>query len=313
MVYLNGEGNLVSYAKNELNEILNSKGNIYILFDGDMNGDTVFYHVHNGSWEIINNVFHSQELNMGDENTLHEFVEYVFEECPSTHYMLEIWGHGNGWMGVCFDKTDRDMLTLSEIRAAIDKKIDILMFSACYMGNLEVAYEMSSVADYMVACEGALPASSIPHQSIFNAISEEKTPEEISRMIVEKYKENSGYLSTSFASWNLSRVWNMTEKINAFADIMKNFDENAILSMRESSSFSFNYIDLYNFAKQIYEQYGDEIAGEIMKEINEIIISSYGIMDGVSIYFPMPSSFSSSYAGIEFSISSHWDDFIESL
>ncbi len=313
MVYLDGEGSIASYAKNELNEILRCKGseNIFILFDGDINGDTILYHVHNGSWSVVNGIFESSELDMGDEKTLHNFVEYVFARYPSDHYLLEIWGHGNGWMGVCFDKTNGDMLTLSEICDAIDKKIDIIMFSACYMGGIEVGYEMSFVADYMVACEGALPASSVPHAAIFEKINEESSPEQVCRIIVDEYKENMGYLSSSFAAWNLSEMKGMVEKINEFVAILENFDRGKLFSSRNSSSISLNYIDLYKFAEQIHECCGED-AG-IMQEINKTVISCYGMMKGIGIYFPLPSIFSASYKNVDFSLHGIWDNFLEGL
>ena len=315
MVYLNGDGNVAAYAKNELNEILSSEGKveIFVLFDGDGDGDTTLYCIVNGTWETIEDAFDSPELDMGDARTLQDFVGYVFERSSSDHYLLEIWGHGNGWMGVCFDRTNRDMLTLAEIREAMKRKIDVIMFSACYMGGIEVAYEMEGIANYMVACEGALPAPSVPHKCIFDEIQDGMQPEKICSMIIEKYGENAGYLSTSFAAWNLSKMERMGDNLDAFVSALQNLDGDVLLSIRNTSAFSMNYMDLYGFAEQVYKMYGYEEAKNLMEKINETLVANYGVLKGMGIYFPLPDIFSTSYFNTEFSLSYEWDELINNL
>jgi hypothetical protein len=101
------------------------------------------------------------------------------------HYMLVIWGHGNGWRGAAEDKGDP--LNLTEMKNALgDRKIDIIGFDACYMGSIEVNYELKDNADYLVASEKKLPRAGWPYEMILGNMSG-RSPRDVGKMIVSKY------------------------------------------------------------------------------------------------------------------------------
>ena len=309
MLYLNGDNDLYSYAQKELNEVMqvnNSNVAVIVLFDGEKNNDTFLYVFANNSIKIPEN-----EKNMGDENTLAEFIAYAKENYPAKHYILEIWGHGNGWLGVSFDKNDADMLTIKEIKEAIEKagiKLDILLFSACYMGNVEVAYGLKNVTEYLVASENVMLATSISHEKILGEIAN-LSAEEVSIKLVEGY-EYTRYLSSSFAAWNMSKLDYMIDKINDFAMVLAEKNYSFILNLRNETAFSLQYIDLYNFAAKVYNITGIEEAKEVMNAINETILAQYGINSGVGIYFPLPIYQSKYYQDTDFALATFWDEII---
>ena len=180
MFYINGDNDLHSYAKNEVSELMEineSEVAIAVLFDGNENNDSYFYAITNFTYEEMKG-----ELNMGDGSTLADFISYVKENYPARHYFLEIWGHGNSWMGTCFDRSNMDMLTMTEIKNAIDH-VDILLFSSCYMGSIEVAYSLRNDVDYFLAPEGEMLATGMPLTRIFNVINASMNSEEICRKI----------------------------------------------------------------------------------------------------------------------------------
>jgi len=297
ILYMNGDNNLYSYALSELNEIKNSSLKdmaVIILCDGNEENDTWLYVIDNGIEKTA-----MGEKNMGSSRTLEDLLIYAKENYVARDYILEIWGHGNGWMGVCFDATNTDMLTMAEIENALAAAggVDIVIFSACYMGCVEVAYSLKNVADYMIACEGAMPAAGLPHDEILRAIGE-LGAEGVCKKIVDVYGENV-FLSTAFAAWNLSKMSLLVATINEFIYL---YAAN-VTEARNESAYCLQYIDLKNFAEYI----GCE---EIIESINETIISSCGMLSGAGIYFPVKGQCSKYYPDIEFSSASLWDEFI---
>jgi hypothetical protein len=309
MLYLNGDNDLYTYAQKELDEIMRfnySNIAVVVLFDGEKNNDTFLYVFTNNSIKIPEN-----ESNMGDKDTLAEFILYAKKNYPAKHYILEIWGHGNGWLGVSFDRNDADMLTVNEIKEAIEKadlKLDILLFSACYMGNVEVAYGLKDVTKYLVASENVMLATSISHEKVLSELSN-LSAEGASIKLVEGY-EYTRYLSSSFAAWNMSKLDYLVEKIDDFARALAEENYSFVLNLRNDTAFSLQYIDLYNFAAKVYNITGIEEAKEVMNAINETIFAKYGSNSGVGIYFPLPIYQSKYYQDTDFALATYWDEII---
>lgn len=111
--------------------------------------------IYNGEAEIVDE---QPIANMGDSETLADFLRWGIETYPAENYGLILWNHGGGSLsGVCFDeKYDNDSLTLSAIDDALlsvndmlDRNFEFVGFDACLMGTLETANMLASHAYYM--------------------------------------------------------------------------------------------------------------------------------------------------------------------
>lgn len=106
--------------------------------------------------------------NMGDQQTLEDYLDWAVSTYPADRYMLIFWNHGGGSnSGVCFDETaDYDGLTIHEINDALydftevmpDFHLDVVGFDACLMATYEMAAHMQYYADFMVASEELEPS-----------------------------------------------------------------------------------------------------------------------------------------------------------
>jgi hypothetical protein len=76
-------------------------------------------------------------------------------------------GTGSPDQYVCWDATSgNDYIDTPELGEALDNingdaRNDLLAFDACLMSMLEVAYEISPYADYMVASEELIPVMAL--------------------------------------------------------------------------------------------------------------------------------------------------------
>ncbi len=106
MVYLNGDNDLYPYALQELNALMdvNSSNPLIVLFDGKYHGDLSLYIILNDNVSAMS----LNEVDMENKNTLAYLLDFSKTNYDRRHYMLEIWSHGNGWMGVSFDRESLD-------------------------------------------------------------------------------------------------------------------------------------------------------------------------------------------------------------
>jgi hypothetical protein len=93
--------------------------------------------------------------------------------------LLALWDHGDDSLGVCFDydtETDVsiDYLTHQEVISALTGfEVDVLLFAACILAMVEVAYEYyayGACIDYIVASEGYDPMPGFPWDTILTKL-----------------------------------------------------------------------------------------------------------------------------------------------
>ena len=128
------------------------------------------------------------EVNMGDPNTLVDFVQWAVTEYPATNYALILWNHGGGWRGlptqnedlmsraVCWDDTSNDRLYMNEVQSALSTisgfaTLHLIGFDACLMGMVEVAYEIRYYGSVMVGSAAGEPMDGWPYDTILSDLT----------------------------------------------------------------------------------------------------------------------------------------------
>ena len=108
------------------------------------------------------------EADMGDPETLADFLSFCQENFPADHTMFLFWNHGGGSVsGAAFDEIyDYDSLTLDEMYQAFgsvyelseeNPPFDIVGFDTCLMATIDTAWMLSDVSHYLVASEEMEP------------------------------------------------------------------------------------------------------------------------------------------------------------
>jgi cysteine peptidase C11 family protein len=169
MVYISGDNNLESYVVSDIETELaptGSTGDVQVValadrapgYDtsrGDWTG-TLLFHVAdvNGkemTADLANAIENWGERDMGDPQTLIEFITWTKSHYPADHYALYFWGHGWNWHpGVVMrdetvSATDNDpslidSLDMDELKAALPSIgfIDMVGYDGCQMASIEV-------------------------------------------------------------------------------------------------------------------------------------------------------------------------------
>ncbi len=105
--------------------------------------------------------FHSiGNQDMGNAQTVREFVEWGMKAYPAENYAVVLSDHGAGFRGVLNDDEYGSMVNNEDLADALETaqkraggKIDVLAFDACLMAQAEVGFALRNSARYMVASQ----------------------------------------------------------------------------------------------------------------------------------------------------------------
>ncbi|RCV63038.1 hypothetical protein C5S53_16110 [Methanophagales archaeon] len=287
------------------------------------------------------------ECNMGDPNTLADFVSWTTNYFPADNYALILWNHGSGWKtwvpwagdethdgteigrGVCYDDTSGgDYLTLQETKQALTGKyVDLLGYDACFMHMVEVVYQVDANAGISVGSEDSEPNDGWPYDTILADLNATPamTPRTLGAVIVQRYIESYGPIGSETQSavdyGNFSGL--VTAVDNLAEALIAEINAGNLTQIQQARSETVQihydyYIDLYHFAQNIETDVPGATA-DAQAVMDSVDIAVYaeahgsGAPDehGLSIYFPLEGvDYLASYDSTAFAIDTQWDEFL---
>jgi hypothetical protein len=306
-------------------------------------GSCNYYFIEKYLSEPSDSIISSQVLvslgkkDMSDPQTLWNFINYGVEHYPADHYMLIINGDGSGWRGVCsdsfFQNVDGGMMTLPELSSVLsDNNFEIILFNAPSMSMLEVAYQLKTKADYLVASQWNkfmrnILGFPIWLQSLANnpGISSRDLARNIAAAMHTTAVSKGG--KTSISAVDLSKMDTLTSKVAEFGSALVTYTGDhwkEVVDAREVSPSSPIYLyhfDLKKFCQDIQDASTDldstiksnaravgNVIDDAVVEVLSTPDSGYG---GLCIHFPINSSnFDSiNYVQLDFT-ASNWHIFL---
>ncbi len=91
-------------------------------------------------------------VDMGDPQTLKDFITWGKSNYPAGKYALVIAGHGDGWKQIGLDpsspgwRQEYDALYMGELTTALQgQSFDLIALDACMMAAVEVAWQLTPV------------------------------------------------------------------------------------------------------------------------------------------------------------------------
>lgn len=338
MLYMVGSDLESKYAaaSDDINEILNSgyndeKINILIYSGGcsdwDINeipdnANTLFL-VEDGK---LNELESEASKNMGEPDTLSEFLNYGYENYPAEQYSVILWNHGGGsFSGFGYDELTNDCLTLKELNEAFsqspfnsDNKLEWIGFDACLMASIETADALSPFANYLVASQEPEPGWGWDY-SFLADIDSIDSGDEIGTIITdtyigttEEYFEHSpfSYSSITLSVLDLSHTADVEAALNSLFVKADNALDNATftkysriragtkeIAAEFTGEYSYDVVDLTDLAKKMEAEFITE-ATALEAALSKFIVyssSNESNANGVSIYYPYNAKEYSSY------------------
>jgi len=222
------------------------------------------------------------EADMGNTQTLSNFVNWAIDNYTANHYCLVLEDHGNGWFlkngdeppvrKVCDDYSTPggSYLTIIDLQNALmninshlqntqkgANKLEILGFDACLMGMVEVYYQLkndttgSPLVDIVIGSEETIPFWGWPYTTILNDL-----------------KNNPTQNGCNFAPTIV------TEYINSYVGI----DDDATLA-------AFNMMKIIQYVEPAVDNLAQRLQQTMALYHNEIL-TSIQLTEGYSMIYP---------------------------
>ncbi|MHC4268924.1 MAG: clostripain-related cysteine peptidase [Planctomycetota bacterium] len=314
---------------------------------------------------IVKYSWTESELNTGDPQTFIDYASWAVREYPAKKYFIILGGYGEGWIGLMHDMNngqgDIDVLSLNELDYALKKitkeindingkeTIDILGLDACYMGMLEIMYQIKDYADYLVSSENEEALDGWPYDKLVESIIENPEMDGLylSSSIVDTYLDSvkgspskmSNVLTLSVV--NLKFIGKIAEEIDILASLLLKmrkesprklaFTEKITNKFHISAHIAGKYvpysvlIDLNDFVMNLRvgmtknkpvsesaQRISRLLSKAIIKERHQPLKGEYNLgIGGISLYFAGMDT--KRYKGNSFSVDTYWDEYITEI
>jgi tetratricopeptide (TPR) repeat protein len=330
-------------------------GRYYPYYDDTRFGNwtnTRIYYIEKNNWRLLKDL---PELNMGKPDTLVNYVEWVVSNYPAQHYWLDLEGHGGGWYGFGWDQSHReDVLDTRELKTAfgaiserIGKKIDLVSYDSCIMGEIEVDYSSRAYADIFVHSEEYMTGAGYPYAWILQNLTAypnwtaERLAWEIVKGYVDFHTDGKGTPGdptnppddrhVTHSSIHALKLDSLTKAVDSFAQQLKKAAKtyNTEINKAKNSAQSYASLgefderkDLYDLALKIKTYVPDaavqQSAQKVMDNVSSAVIhEKHGNRNpdshGLVIYFPSRQYYNHTYEDTDFAQDTQWDEFLQAF
>ena len=236
--------------------------------------------------------------NMGDAQTLYEFLDFANTNYPADHVAVTFWNHGGGSVsGAAFDELhDLDSLDLSEMYQAFnevwpantaDPALELVGFDTCLMATVDVASVFQNFAKYLVASEEVEPGNGWLYSGWLGALAEDPSMDgaALGRAICDSYYEGCEAVGTEDqTTLSLTDLTRLTPLLEAY----EAFGQEAFASAAEEPGF---FAELGRAAAQS-ENYGGNTReqgytnmvdmGHLARQTAWMLPSAQGVLDALA-------------------------------
>ncbi len=277
------------------------------------------------------------EVNMGDSQTLSDFIEYSKTNYPADRYLISFYNHGGGWTGACVDDTDKGWLTMDDIQKALTDTggADIVCFTApCLMGAFESVYELRDCVDVYIGSEelsgyawwGYIISDICDILNQNPDLDNIAIGEQIINVIEADHYRWDYAEAITMSAIRTDKINQLSDSIDIIAhDFYNNKDESYynIQSIYNDVQYFSNggILDIYDLVEKISTVETDsDILQNLTNVMNSlidcIIAECHGTehpdAHGLTIYFPkneIDSNYADSDYGLDFAQDAFWDEF----
>ena len=165
---------------------------------------------------------------------LHQVLQQVTDSYPSNRYGLVLWSHGTAWLPFDYKNylrsfgtdTGNHFMSVNDLTAALsDYHFDFLLFDACYMASLEVAYALRHCTDYLIASPTEVLADGFPYQLFMQDLF---TPE---ANVVDIATQFYTYYQSSYGTVSVTKTAELADLATACHAIFQGKGEEALFAV----------------------------------------------------------------------------------
>ena len=272
IVYLGTDNNFRNEAAEKIEILRNNRnsnidGNLLVY--ADTGEKPVLVHIYNTKRRgaIADTIETYSPENSANPAIFTRVLNKARTYCPAASYGLVVLSHATGWLpagmsnpiglkSVILDastgETDNYM-ELSDFADAIPYKLDFIIFDACFMGAIEVCYELKDKADYIVAS----PAEALSPGFVYSTMMQHLfAPEpDLTAVARDFYEYYDSKTNTWDPWWQRSATVSVvkTAELDELVTVVRDITQNNALSddLENIQTFGFGaqkiYFDLKDY------------------------------------------------------------------
>lgn len=246
VVYMMAENSLSSYASKDLNEIRQAAAVI-----PDSCALVVYYDEANSNQQprILrfdrtgeHVVYQYREDPISTDSTfMQQTLAFITSSYPAEHYGLVMWSHGSGWLpqtprrtiGVDNGNnstsnvgTEMEISTMANILRKSGCHWDYVLFDACFMQCVEVAYELRDVTEWCIGSPAEIPGTGAPYHSFMGELFlDSDNAWKIAQKYYEYYQFNKGLVISAIKTDKMEQLAETTAPLLASLPEYPNTDD----------------------------------------------------------------------------------------
>jgi Clostripain family. len=196
LIYMSANNNLSDSASGNLQQIVDGtssyslENNNLIVYLDRNRSQPMLLKIYDGKQDTIK-IYDNQ--NSGSPEVLGDVINKVRSDYNANSFGLILWGHGTSWLsnnhmtrsarsalpaepyrpttkGYGSDNRKVD-LSMDDLQIAIpDNAFDYIIFDACYMASVEVAYTLRNKTEYIVSSAAEIWDMGFPYMNIIDAL-----------------------------------------------------------------------------------------------------------------------------------------------
>ncbi|MEG1586925.1 MAG: clostripain-related cysteine peptidase, partial [Bacteroidales bacterium] len=187
LLYIIGDNSLSKYANRNIDSIMSGMSRVnttmqMLIYEDTNASDPCLWKIEkDAAGKVIKTAVRAyKEQDSANPVVMQMIISDVFTSFPAKEKGLFLWSHGSGWLpspnfrteaprqrSIGPDKTT--YLEIWDIRDVLSKTnihFDFVIFDACLMATVEVAYELKDVTDYLIASPTEVMGIGFPYQTI---------------------------------------------------------------------------------------------------------------------------------------------------
>ena len=281
LLYIVGDNNLSSFGTSNIESIkagmYSSKGDANILVyedsrrvEGGKESSPTLWKFYRTDGKVIQEAVKVYpEQNSTDPDVMSGIISEAFSLYPSQEKVISFWGHGSGWLPKPSKSVSRlaraygpdgdDWLDITELKDILydtGLHFDAIMFDACNMACIEVAYEFKDITEYMILSPAEVMGSGYPYKTIIPILTQTILDyTDICKKYMEYYDGKQRYNDGTISLIRTSEVEELARLYGKFLETystrLKDFDLSNIQQLgRASIGYGNVFFDLSSVAKQ---------------------------------------------------------------
>jgi len=245
------------------------------------------------------------EFNSADAVKMGQVLSEMISMYPAREYGLILWSHGTSWLPAgsrlrSFGHDSGKQMNIPDLANNLPVHFDFILFDACLMGSVEVAYELKDKTDYIIASPTETIAEGFPYDRIIPRLIQPKID---FNAVAQSYFDYYNVQQGAYRSATISVV--ETRYLPELAYSLKElFENNAVnlqtfdrTSVQRLDVFDEQYVfDLSDFVDKLFP---DANKTDFMVQLNRVVryknhtpqfLLEYHINTccGLSCYIPHP-------------------------